>query len=158
MPKLIDRQGQLVSAPTALSWLTLEQWQAVDATAARAAGTPIGLEFQPADQPGLVAQDLPRFAALAVRFPKFTDGRGLTIAQRLRHRYGWQGPLWAVGEILRDQLFAYGRVGFDHFALRDDEDLDAARSALHDYAVRYQGAWDEPRPLWRRVERAGALR
>jgi phosphoadenosine phosphosulfate reductase len=116
-------------------------------------GQRLGLEFQPNENPETVATDLNHFAALAARFPKFTDGRGLTIAQRLRVRYGWTGPLWAVGDVLQDQIFAMARVGFDHFALREDQNLEATVAALADNPVRYQASWDETQPLWRRVER-----
>ena len=167
MPKPINRQGILLAGPdaaAAIEWLTLAQWQARRAeqtasglaTESAPVAPPLGLEFQAGEHPEAVAEDLHHFAALAVRFVRFTDGRGLTTAQRLRARLGWQGPLWAVGDILRDQLFALARVGFDHFALRDDQDAAAAAAALADYAVRYQGAWDEPQPLWRRVARSGA--
>lgn len=152
MPKLINRQGQVLSPDGGLTWLTLTQWQAQGAAMV---GQRLGLEFQPDEHPESVVTDLAQFAALAARFPKFTDGRGMTIAQRLRVRYGWRGPLWAVGDILQDQLFALARVGFDHFALRDDQKVELAKAAFADHQVRYQGAWDEVQPLWRRADRLG---
>lgn len=152
MPKLIDRQGQVLAPDVGLTWLTLTQWRE---QGAEMAGQRLGLEFQPNEHPETVANDLVQFAALAARFPKFTDGRGMTIAQRLRVRYGWRGPLWAVGDILQDQLFALARVGFDHFALRDDQRVELAQAAFAGQQVRYQGAWDEAQPLWRRADRSG---
>jgi phosphoadenosine phosphosulfate reductase len=150
MQKLIDRRGQVLEVDPGLTWLTLAQWQEQGATLS---GQRLGLEFQPNENPETVARDLNQFAALAARFPKFTDGRGLTIAQRLRVRFGWNGPLWAVGDVLQDQVFAMARVGFDYFALRDDQNLEATVAALTDDPVRYQASWDETQPLWRRVER-----
>ena len=152
MPKLINRQGQVLSPDAGLTWLTLTQWREQGAAMV---GQRLGLEFQPDEHPESVAEELAQFAALAARFPKFTDGRGMTIAQRLRVRYGWRGPLWAVGDIMQDQLFALARVGFDHFALRDDQKVELAQAAFADHQVRYQGAWDEAQPLWRRADRLG---
>ena len=150
MQKLIDGRGQVLEVDPGLTWLTLGQWQEQGATLL---GQRLGLEFQPNENPDTIAEDLNQFAALAARFPKFTDGRGLTIAQRLRVRYGWTGPLWAVGDVLQDQIFAMARVGFDHFALREDQNLESTVAALTDNPVRYQASWDETLPLWRRVER-----
>jgi len=150
MQKLIDGRGQVLEVDPGLTWLTLAQWQEQGGTLL---GQRLGLEFQPNESPETVATDLNHFAALAARFPKFTDGRGLTIAQRLRVRFGWRGPLWAVGDVLQDQIYAMARVGFDHFALREDQNLEATVAALTDDPVRYQASWDETQPLWRRVER-----
>jgi len=151
MQKFINRHGQVLAVDPGLTWVTLAQWQEQRAALS---GQRLGLEFQPGENPETVAADLTQFVALAARFPKFTDGRGLTIAQRLRVRYGWGGPLWAVGDVLQDQIFAMARVGFDHFALRDDQNLEAVVAALTHDPVRYQASWDENLPLWRRVERS----
>jgi len=151
MQKLINGHGQVLAVDPALTWVTLTQWQEQRAALS---GQRLGLEFQPNEHPETVAADLTQFVALAARFPKFTDGRGLTIAQRLRVRYQWTGPLWAVGDVLQDQIFAMARVGFDHFALREDQNLEATVAALIGDRVRYQSSWDETLPLWRRVERS----
>jgi len=55
-------------------------------------------------------------ALIAVDFPKFTDGRGYSIARLLRDRYNFRGELRAIGDVLRDQLFALSECGFDAFA------------------------------------------
>ncbi|WP_292932560.1 DUF934 domain-containing protein [Noviherbaspirillum sp.] len=87
---------------------------------------------------------------IAVDFPVFRDGRGYSIATLLRTRYGWTGELRAIGDVLRDQLNYMRRCGFDSFAVRADKDIhDAIKSFTH-YSVRYQGAVDDPVPLFRR--------
>jgi uncharacterized protein (DUF934 family) len=87
---------------------------------------------------------------IAVDFPVFRDGRGYSIATLLRTRYGWTGELRAIGDVLRDQLNYMRRCGFDAFAVRADKDIhDAIKSFAH-YSVRYQGAVDDPVPLFRR--------
>jgi Uncharacterized protein conserved in bacteria len=51
-----------------------------------------------------VARDLEHFALIALEFPVFKDGRSYSHARLLRERYGYQGELRAVGDVLRDQL------------------------------------------------------
>jgi uncharacterized protein (DUF934 family) len=89
-----------------------------------------------------LAGDFDKLALIAVRFPKFTDGRGYSIARLLR-RLGWKGELRAVGDVLRDQLFYMTRCGFDAFALRADQDAQSALTAFSDFSAPYQNAIDE---------------
>jgi uncharacterized protein (DUF934 family) len=88
-----------------------------------------------------------------VDFPKFADGRGYTIAYRLRKRAGYRGELRAIGDVLRDQLFYMHRAGFDAFAVRADKDIQEALKSLQDFSVTYQGSTDDAQPLFSRVAR-----
>jgi uncharacterized protein (DUF934 family) len=90
---------------------------------------------------------------VAVDFPKFGDGRGYTSARLLRERHAYKGELRAVGEVLRDQLFYMARCGFDSFALKAGKDIEGALEAFKDFSLSYQPAADDPRPLFRRVNR-----
>lgn len=103
-----------------------------------------------------IADDLARFAVIAVNFPKFADGRGYSIAYRLRVRLGYRGELRAIGDVLRDQLFYMHRAGFDAFEPRADRDIHEALKGLSDFSVTYQASADEALPLFRRVQRGGA--
>lgn len=96
------------------------------------------------------ARRLGQLALIAVDFPSFRDGRGYSIGYLLRTRYGWQGELRAIGDVLRDQLNYMRRCGFDAFAVRADKDIDDALKGLSPYSVQYQGAVDQPLPLFRR--------
>ena len=87
------------------------------------------------DDPDVLSDHLHRFALIAVRFPSFTDGRGYSIARRLREGHGWSGALMAVGDVLRDQLLLLEHCGFDTFSLREDQDLDASLSAFADFSA-----------------------
>jgi uncharacterized protein (DUF934 family) len=87
---------------------------------------------------------------IAVDFPVFRDGRGYSIATLLRTRYGWTGELRAIGDVLRDQLNYMRRCGFDSFAVRADKDINDAIKSFAHYTVKYQGAVDDPVPLFRR--------
>ncbi|MGI4849937.1 MAG: DUF934 domain-containing protein [Janthinobacterium lividum] len=97
---------------------------------------------------------LPAFAVVAVDFPKFSDGRGYSIAYNLRSRLGYQGELRAIGDVLRDQLFYMQRVGFNAFATRPDRDIHEALKGLTDFSESYQTSWDQKTPLFRRVQRS----
>lgn len=77
----------------------------------------LGLMLEPDDRLDDVAADLPRFAAIAVRFPKYADGRGYSLARLLRDRHGYRGELRAIGDILLDQVAHFFRVGFDTLAI-----------------------------------------
>jgi uncharacterized protein (DUF934 family) len=90
---------------------------------------------------------------IAIDFPKFSDGRGYSHARLLRERYGYQGEIRAVGNVLRDQLFYMLRCGIDSFALQSGKDIEGALEAFDEFSVTYQAAADEQRPLYRRVTR-----
>lgn len=97
-----------------------------------------------------IAHDVHRFALIAVEFPKFIDGRGYSTARLLRERYAYRGELRAVGNIGRDQLFYLRRVGFNAFLLPPEQNAEAALPSLNDFPEVYQGAVDQPLPLFRR--------
>ena len=108
------------------------------------------LRLEPGDDPAKVAERLGAVARVEVNFPKFTDGRGYSIARLLRERHGYQGELRAVGDVLRDQIFYLSRCGFDAFLLRDGQDAEESLSALHDFSEAYQASVERPEPLYRR--------
>lgn len=87
---------------------------------------------------------------IAIDFPKFTDGRGYSIARLLRERYGYGGQIRAVGDVLIDQLFYMSRCGFDAFLLREDQIVEDALNALDTFSRSYQPGTDTGEPLFRR--------
>jgi len=113
-------------------------------------GEPVGVRLAPDEGPEAIAADLEHLALVAVHFPKFGDGRGLSTGRLLRDRYGYEGEVRAVGDVLRDQLLFLERCGFDAFALRDDQDPAAALAAFGELSDAYQGTVMEPLPLFRR--------
>jgi uncharacterized protein (DUF934 family) len=157
MAKVIDRDGERINDP----WISY----AGDAHAIPAgscvilpltefrefAGTwrnhakALGVLLTPSDDPAQIANDLEKLRLIAIDFPSFSDGRGYSLAQRLRERYGWRGELRAVGDVLRDQLFLLSRVGFDSFALRADQNPVTVKPAFEDFSVAYQFATDNAR-------------
>ena len=133
----------------------LKVWQAQRETLAARAGAngEIGLWFASDEQAQSAKDDLGKFAVIAVDFPKFTDGRGYSIAFNLRKRLGYTGELRAIGDVLRDQLFQMHRCGFDAYATRQDRSIDDALKGLTVFSETYQGAVDQPLPLFRRHQR-----
>ena len=119
-----------------------------DVLAERAGRTGVWLEGH--GDPSAIAADLERLPLVAVNFPKFSDGRGFSAGRLLRERYGFKAELRAIGDVLRDQLVFLHRCGFDAFALRDDQDAEAAAAAFDDFTEAYQAGVDEPLPLFRR--------
>ncbi len=110
----------------------------------------LGIQLEGHDEPETIAADLDRFELVAIHFQQFADGRGYSLARLLRERYHYTRELRAVGDVLRDQLFYLSRVGFDAFALRDDQDATEALKAFADFSEGYQASVERPFPLFRR--------
>lgn len=115
--------------------------------------SPPDLVLEPADDPALLAGALAALRVIAVKFPKYGDGRGYSIARLLRERHGYQGELRAIGVVARDHLHAMAQCGFDAFELREGEDAQEALAALGDFSEAYQASAVQRVPLFRR--RAG---
>jgi uncharacterized protein (DUF934 family) len=129
----------------------LAVWQAQrEALSGRAA---LGVWIASDERPETLKGELDRFAVVAVDFPKFTDGRGYSIAYHLRKRLGYTGELRAIGDVLRDQLHSMHRVGFDAYATRPDRSIHDALKGLTVFSETYQASVDQPLPLYRRHER-----
>jgi uncharacterized protein (DUF934 family) len=96
------------------------------------------IRLAPTDDPASVAGRLAGAARVEVEFPKFSDGRGYSIARLLRTRLGYKGELRAVGALTRDHLWSLEKVGFDAFELREGEDAEEALAAFNDFSTAYQ--------------------
>ncbi len=80
---------------------------------------------------------------IRIGFPSFADGRGFTLARRLRAA-GFRGRLRATGHVLADQYAMARRSGFDEveidsaLAARQPEGQWRARAdwTAHDYQHR----------------------
>lgn len=87
---------------------------------------------------------------IAINFPVFSDGRGYSLAQQMREKYGYEGELRAIGDVLKDQIFFYQRCGFDSFAVRDDRSVEQALDSIEDFSVVYQSGADARTPALRK--------
>jgi uncharacterized protein (DUF934 family) len=103
--------------------------------------------------------DLPALALVALPFnfiqPKpeggrTYDGRAYSQARALRERLGFKGEIRAIGDVFRDAMFYMHRCGVNAFELKPDRDLQDALHAFEDFSTTYQGAADDPTPIFRR--------
>ncbi len=115
----------------------------------------LGVWFASDERPESIKNDIDKFSVIAIDFPKFSDGRGYSIAFNLRARMDYTGELRAIGDVLRDQLFYMQRVGFDAFAPRPDRNIQEALKGLDDFSEVYQTSINQKLPLFRRVQRHG---
>jgi uncharacterized protein (DUF934 family) len=147
--RLDEGQGpESVEVPAGKIIVPLSVWQAQ--RAALAGRAQLGVWIAADERAETLKGELDQFALVAVDFPKFTDGRGYSIAYNLRQRLGYRGELRAIGDVLRDQLFAMQRVGFDAFATRQDRSIHDALLGLSAFTEPYQASSDEALPLFRR--------
>jgi uncharacterized protein (DUF934 family) len=97
--------------------------------------------------------DINKLPIIAVHVERFADGRIFSLGTLLRMRYGYKNELRAFGDVLKDQLFFLKRSGFTSFDIRADRSAEDAITSLHDFSQPYQGAVDEPRPVFQRYNR-----
>lgn len=88
---------------------------------------------------------------IRIHFPACGDGRGFTLARRLRMQ-GYAGRLRAAGPLVADQYAMARRAGFDEVEIPDEiaarqpwEQWQArANWQAHDYQARLRGSvWDK---------------
>ena len=60
----------------------------------------------------------PRIGVIRINFPDFGDGRGFSLATKLRH-LGYAGRLRASGYVIADQYALARRSGFDEVEIDD---------------------------------------
>ena len=110
----------------------------------------IGVWLDSHEEPEILAGVVNELPVIAVNFPKFSDGRGYSIARLLRERLSYRNELRAVGDVLLDQLQFMKRCGFDTYVLRADKDINKAARCLNFFTQGYQAATDTDEPLFRR--------
>ena len=111
-------------SPAGIDYVALEDI----AAEAGALKLDLGSDTDLADVAPLIA----RTTHMRIAFPSFADGRGFTLAKRLRD-LGYTGHLRAFGHVIPDQYGMAREAGFD------DVEIDAtlaARAAAEDYQAR----------------------
>lgn len=154
---LDEGQGpEALTLPDGPLFVPLAVWQAHRGALSGRAGLGVWLDSN--ENVEELDGDLDSISAIALNFPKFTDGRAYSAAALLRSRYGYKGEIRAIGEVLRDQFFFMQRCGFDAIQPKagkySDTQLEEALASLKDFSTPYQAAIDQPEPLFRRVPRA----
>lgn len=81
-------------------------------------GHDIGIEISNEVDPEALVPAFERLKLIAVDFPKAADGRGYSIATRLR-RLGYKGELRASGYLIADQYVLARNCGFDTVQIPD---------------------------------------
>lgn len=122
--------------------VSLDRWQQERDQLIERQG-PIGVKLASNQSPALIADDLAKLALIALEFPVFKDGRAYSYARLLRERYGFDGEVRAVGDVLRDQLFFMHRCGIDAFQVKDEHVLQDWLEAAQELSVAYQPAADD---------------
>lgn len=97
----------------------------------------VAVDFPNDRDPAELAAQLDRLALVRVAFPAMGDGRGFSIARRIR-AMGFTGRLRAAGPLVADQFRAALRVGFDEIELPD---AMAERQPEDQWVVRRQGSY-----------------
>ena len=129
--------------------LSPAQWQAVKGS--WPADVEVGLVLPNDVDVETIAEDASRFAVIALRFPKWVDGRAYSQARLLRARLRFRGEIRATGEVLADMLPLLERTGFDAVALRADQSQAVAERARSFFPRgHYQADIKEPQPLFAR--------
>lgn len=130
--------------------VSLARWQA-EAEALRASGLDVAVRIPNTADVLAVWPGIADRRCLLLEFPAFGDGRAYSQASLLRERCDYRGELRATGQaVVRDQLHGMMRVGFDAFALRQDQDPQACLAAFDDFRIAYQPAADHVLPVWKR--------
>lgn len=131
------------------------RWQA-DKAALKTRGR-VGLAIPSTLDVAELKDDLGALALVAVPFsfiqPKpeggrTFDGRAYSQARLLRERFGFKGEIRAIGDVFRDAMYYMQRCGVNAFELKGD--LQDALNAFKDFSFGYQGAADNPTPVFRR--------
>ena len=97
-----------------------------------------------------ISDHLDKFSVIALEFPAFRDGRGYSLARRLREHLGYKGEIRAVGNVLRDQVEYMSRVGINAFEIDSSQEIEDALNAFDDISIKYQASSDEAQPFYRR--------
>jgi uncharacterized protein (DUF934 family) len=143
------REGE--SAPPSGHAIFPLDWWKQERDAFAGSHAPLGLRLEPDARLEDIVDDLPRFALIAIVFPKFGDGRGFSLAHLLRTRRGFTGEIRATGEVLFDQLQAMARSGFDAFEIVDPATLRALQAGRRPVVTHaYQSGPGGDRPTARR--------
>lgn len=148
---LQDRWQTAETATDALKpgafFVSLELWQA-ERELLRGKGA-IGIVLPNDAEPDVLADDLVRIAAISLRFPAFTDGRGFSQARILREQLGFRGEIRAEGPLIPDQHQFLLRCGVDTVVIGDDADPEPWLKAAKRYRAVYQPAADDRIPAYR---------
>ncbi len=156
---LLNRDGEVIESTSISTDAAVDGGLALSPLAEWTPASGAGLLLEPSDEPDA---EFTRAPVIAINFPAFNDGRGLSLAVLLRTRFGYSGELRAVGDVQPDIIHYMKRCGFDTFQMPENRVLPAANDAdgtdsgantLAPYSDYYQASVLNPQPAFRRVRR-----
>jgi phosphoadenosine phosphosulfate reductase len=100
-----------------------------------------------ADTDALAAAASGNAGPVAINFPVFNDGRGISLARLLRERHGFTGEIRAVGHLIPDLAQFLLRSGFDTAEIADPEQARVWKSSVERIKHNYQPAFRNLLPL-----------
>jgi uncharacterized protein (DUF934 family) len=110
---LVTRDGLVADALVSAEFLPPE---ALAEGAAPLPAGPLAIDWPSDRDPAGLAPWFDRIETIRVRFPAMGDGRGFSVARRLRSM-GFAGRLRAAGPLIADQSAAAWAVGFDELEI-----------------------------------------
>jgi uncharacterized protein (DUF934 family) len=155
---LLNRDGEVIEPTSISNGATAAGGQAITPLAEWTPGSGEGLLLEPSDEPEATHTSAP---VIAINFPAFSDGRGLSLAVLLRTRFNYTGELRAVGDVHPDVIHYMKRCGFDTFQMPEGRTLPPAANdpaaagdnTLAPHSDYYQASVIHPEPAYRRVRR-----
>jgi phosphoadenosine phosphosulfate reductase len=109
-----------------------------------------------ADAAALAAAAGGNAGPVAIRFPVFNDGRGISLAVLLRERHGFKGEIRAVGHLIPDLAQFLLRSGFDTAEIADPEHAPIWKASVSRIKHNYQRGYRNLLPLRRDASREEA--
>lgn len=107
----------------------------------------IGVHVPNNAKPELLKAHFKDVALISIAFPSFSDGRGFSIAKRLR-RQGFTGTLRATGPLIADQYAHAKACGFDEIAVADAiaarQDASQWQRGANAISLSYQRGYHRP--------------
>ncbi|WP_281299880.1 MULTISPECIES: DUF934 domain-containing protein [unclassified Iodidimonas] len=113
-----------------------------DRAALAARKSPYGLLVNGDEKAANLAPHLEGLAVIAIHFGKFSDGRGFSLAHRLREDHGFSGEIRATGGLIADHAEFLLRSGVSSVELADPIIVAQFIKRLKLYSVWYQDAHD----------------
>lgn len=102
----------------------------------------LGVWLKSDESPTAIAEDIDRFALVALDFPVFSDGRAFSYARLLRERYKYVRELRAIGDVLCEQLPFMLRSGFDTFEMPSAKAVEEFNAVISEVRIVYQPTGD----------------
>lgn len=123
--KLLDREGVRADAysratreDVGVQDRSIVPFEALEARLSTREDRRTGVEVSNAVSVDDLAPHFEALALIAIAFPVYSDGRGFTLARRLRNA-GYRGVLRAVGPLIADQFAHALACGFDEIEAPD---------------------------------------